>query len=288
MAQVNEAFAAFRNHEFTQQAAYGSLLNGRGLPMIRSASGLLALTSLAFAATPAEAQEAVDPYSLSPEQLFGATVISASRTPEEVWEAPTAIYVISGVDIERAGVTTIPDALRLEPGVGVGQINTSGWAVSVRGFNSALANKLLVLIDGRESYDQLFSGVYWDVQDVALEDIERIEVVRGPGASLWGANAVNGVINIITKRAADTQGALVSVIAGNIEHGSVTARLGGALSDSAHWRIYGRAFSRDGEERVSGGDDNSGWNAWRGGFRFDFSPGPNDALTLQGDVYRSK
>src|SRR4029079_3404557 len=129
--------------------------------------------------------------------------------------APAAVYVLSNEDIKRSGATSIPEALRLVPGVQVARGSTSGCAISVRGFNSALANKLLVLMDGREVYDALFSGVYWDIQDTPLEDIERIEVIRGPGASLWGANAVNGVINIITKKAGDTQGGLASVTVGN-------------------------------------------------------------------------
>src|SRR5262249_13737945 len=137
-----------------------------------------------FAQSAAADPAAVDPYSLSPEQLFSAEVISPSRTPESVWEAPAAISVLTATAIERAGATTLPEALRLIPGVDVARINSSGWAISARGFNSALANKLLVLIDGREIYDPLFSGVYWDVQDTPLADIERIEVVRGPGASL--------------------------------------------------------------------------------------------------------
>ena len=138
---------------------------------------MIALCAAAsMAASEARADDAnVDPYALSPEQLFDATVISASRTPLNVWEAPAAIYVITGADIERSGATSIPEALRLAPAVQVARINASGWAISVRGFNSALANKLLILIDGREVYDPLFSGVYWDVQDTALEDIDRIE-----------------------------------------------------------------------------------------------------------------
>jgi iron complex outermembrane recepter protein len=246
------------------------------------------LAGAALCAPSAQAQDAVDPFELSPEQLFDATVVSVSRESENVWEAPAAVFVITSSDIERSGATSIAEALRLAPGVQVARISTSGWAVSVRGFNSPLTNKLLVLIDGREIYDPLFSGVYWDVQDTALEDIERIEVIRGPGASLWGANAVNGVINIITKDAASTQGALVSVIAGNTERGSITARYGGALGENAHWRVYGRAFEREGQERVIGGDDNSGWRAWRGGFRADFAMSPADNITLQGDLYRSE
>ncbi len=242
----------------------------------------------ALIVTPAWAQDELDPFELSPEQLFGAEVISASRSPESVWEAPAAVYVVSASDIERSGATTIAEALRLVPGVQVARSNTSGWAVSVRGFNSALANKLLVLIDGREIYDPLFSGTYWDVQDTALEDIERIEVIRGPGATLWGANAVNGVINIITRRAADTQGVLISAVAGDAERASVTARYGGAAGENVQWRVYGRAFDRRSQELLAGGDDNSDWQAWRGGFRTDAALNASDALTLQGDIYHSE
>lgn len=254
----------------------------------RGASSLALAASAALAAAPAAAEETVDPFALSPEQLFEAEVISASRSAESVWEAPAAIYVVTASDIERAGATSIPEALRLVPGLQVARINASGWAVSVRGFNSALANKLLVLIDGRETYDPLFSGVYWDAQDTAIEDIERIEVIRGPGASLWGANAVNGVINIITRRAADTQGALVSVIGGNLEEAALTARFGGAAGANTHWRIYGRAFERAGQERLAGGDDNSDWQAFRGGFRVDSTLSESDSLTVQGDLHHSE
>src|SRR5262249_16385776 len=156
---------------------------------------------------------------------------------------------------------------------------------SIRGFNAELANKLLVLIDGREVYDPLFSGVYWDVQDTAIQDIDRIEIVRGPGASLWGANAVNGVINIITKRASDTQGLLVGAAPGNVEQGVVTARYGGELGN-AHWRIYGRYLDRASYDTLSGADANSAWTAWRGGFRADIDRA-RDSFTLQGDVYTS-
>jgi iron complex outermembrane receptor protein len=254
----------------------------------RGGTCLLLAAGAALLASPAAAEESVDPFELSPEQLFEAEVISASRSAESVWDAPTAIYVVTASDIQRSGATSIPEALRLVPGVQVARINTSGWAISVRGFNSVLANKLLVLIDGRETYDPLFSGVYWDVQDTALEDVERIEVIRGPGATLWGANAVNGVINIITRRAADTQGALVSVIAGDAERADVTARYGGTAGENVQWRIYGRAFDRAAQESFAGGDDNSAWQAWRGGFRTDIALNPDDALTLQGDIYHSE
>jgi iron complex outermembrane receptor protein len=258
--------------------------------MIRLRASCLCLAaSAALSGAPAFAQvEDVDPFALSPEQLFGAEVISASRSPESVWEAPAAIYVVSASDIERAGATSIAEALRLVPGVQVARTNTSGWAISVRGFNSPLANKLLVLIDGRETYDPLFSGGYWDVQDTAIEDIERIEVIRGPGASLWGANAVNGVINIITRRAADTQGWLVAATAGDAEEAGVTLRYGGAADARTQWRIYGRAFERGAQETLAGADDNGDWRAWRGGVRIDSELSDRDSLTVQGDVYRSE
>jgi iron complex outermembrane receptor protein len=256
--------------------------------MIRAKRACATLIAGVALGAPAWAQTAVDPYELSPEQLFDATVVAASRTPESVWDTAAAVYVITSDDIQRSGATNIAEALRLAPGVDVARINTSGWAVSVRGFNSALANKLLVLVDGRETYDPLFSGVYWDVQDTALEDIDRIEIIRGPGASLWGANAVNGVINIVTKRASETQGGLVSVIAGDAERGALTARYGGAWGDRGHWRIYGRAFDRDDQELLSGADDNSSWQAWRGGFRSDVALDAHNSLTLQGDIYHSE
>lgn len=232
------------------------------------------------------AADAVDPFALSPEQLFDATVMSVSKTSEDLRDAPAAVYVITSEDIARSGATSIPEALRMVPGLQVARTNASGWAISVRGFNNALANKLLVLIDGREVYDPLFSGVYWDVQDTPLEDIERIEIIRGPGASLWGANAVNGVINIITKSAADTQGTLVSITSGNDDRAIVTARYGGSMGDDAHWRVYGKYLTRTSTQTPAGGDANDAWAEWRGGFRMDWDPNSHgDTFTVQGEVY---
>jgi iron complex outermembrane receptor protein len=240
------------------------------------------------AAQAGEMGEGVDPFALSPEQLFSATVISVSRSAESLKDAAAAVSVITAEDMRSAGATSIPEALRLAPGVEVARVRAGAWAISVRGFNGALANKLLVLIDGREVYDPLFSGVYWDVQDTAIEDIDRIEVIRGPGASLWGANAVNGVINIITKNAADTQGALLSAVAGNQERASLTARFGAARADGTMaWRVYAKAFDRRAEEDpATGRDAPDEWKATRAGFRFDATPG-RDFFTLQGDVYKS-
>jgi iron complex outermembrane receptor protein len=229
--------------------------------------------------------EEVDPFALSPEQLFGATVTSATRTSEKVWDVPAAIYVLSNEDIMRSGATSIPEALRLVPGVEVARINSGGWAVSVRGFNGALANKLLVLMDGREVYDPLFSGVYWDIQDTMLEDIDRIEVIRGPGASLWGANAVNGVINIITKTAAETQGNLASATIGNREQIG-GERYGGTFGENGHYRVYGKYVDRDDSKTLSGANAEDQQIAKRAGFRTDWSANDN-SFTVQGDTYDS-
>jgi iron complex outermembrane receptor protein len=257
------------------------LWNNDGLgPVVILALGVLCATHQARA-------DEVDPFALSPEQLFNATVTSVSKTAEKLGDAPAAIFVLKNEDIMRSGATTIAEALRLVPGVEVIRASASSWAISVRGFNTGLANKLLVLIDGREVYDPLFSGVYWDVQDTALEDIERIEVIRGPGGTLWGANAVNGVINIITKSAKDTKGALASVIAGDKERAIVTGRYG-AQDDNAHWRVYGKYLNHTSTDLPSGIDAQDEWHAWRFGFRTDWDTTPQgDTFTLQGDAYTS-
>lgn len=230
---------------------------------------------------PARAQD-IDYFSLQPDQLLEAEIISVSKKRETFADAAAAIYVISQKDIRRSGVTTIPDALRMVPGVQVAQADSNSWAVSIRGFNSVLTNKLLVLIDGRSVYNPLFAGTYWELQDYVLEDIDRIEVIRGPGGTLWGANAVNGVINIITKSAGETQGNLVSGLYGNQEQGTVSARHGGAFGPSDYYRVYAKYFNRDSYRSPAGGDSVDDWKGGRAGFRADW----NDNLTLQGDVYR--
>jgi iron complex outermembrane receptor protein len=242
-----------------------------------------------FTVKSALAAENVNNFELSPEQLFGATVMSVSKTSEKLMDAPAAIYVISNEDIKRSGATSIPEALRMAPGVDVARVNTSGWAISIRGFNGALANKLLVLIDGREVYDPLFSGVYWDIQDTPLEDIERIEVIRGPGATLWGANAVNGVINIITKSAFDTAGNLLSFTSGNQEKAITTARHGGKLGDNSYYRMYEKSFYRNEQQDLNGGDSNDDWTSHRVGFRADSNnTEERTTFTLQGDAYHNQ
>jgi iron complex outermembrane receptor protein len=230
-----------------------------------------------------------DYFTLSPEQLFDATVISATKTSETWRDTPAAVFVLSGENIKRSGATSIPEALRLVPGVQVAQVNSHSYAVTIRGFNSALANKLLVLIDGRETYDHLFSGVYWDAQDTMLEDIERIEVIRGPGGALWGANAVNGVINVITKNAKKTQGGLASLAAGNQERAAANARYGGKIGKDGHYRVYAKYANRNHQETLSGTDARDEWDAYRTGFRADWESGTDGkTFTLQGDAYRNK
>src|SRR5437016_6565876 len=171
-------------------------------------------------------------------------VTSVSKRPERLARAPSAIQVITQQDIRRSGASSLPEALRLATNLEVAQVDSRQWAISARGLNSTTANKLLVLIDGRTVYTPLFSGVFWDVQDVPLEDIDRIEVISGPGATLWGANAVNGVINVITKNAKDTQGLLLSGGGGTELRGFGTAQYGGTLGSAVHYRVYGSGLTR--------------------------------------------
>ena len=175
------------------------------------------------APAPPEAPELAD---LSLEALMNLQVTSVSKKTQKLSTAAAAVFVITGEDIRRSGATSIPEALRMAPDVQVARIDANKWAVSIRGFNGRFANKLLVLMDGRSLYTPLFSGVFWDVQDTVMEDIDRIEVIRGPGAALWGANAVNGIINIITKSAGQTPGGLVSAGGGTEERGFGTGRYG--------------------------------------------------------------
>lgn len=223
---------------------------------------------------------------LTLEQLMDIEITSVSKKEEPLRSAPAAVYVITGEEIRRSGVTSIPEALRMAPGLQVAQFNANKWAVSARGFNGLFANKLLVLIDGRSVYTPLFAGVFWDVQDTLLEDIDRIEVIRGPGGTLWGANAVNGVISIITKQAGATQGGYIEGGGGKEERGFVGLRYGGKLAEGAFYRGYVKYFSRD--DFVTAADRNAAdsWNTYRGGFRIDWDASARDVVTVQGDIYR--
>ncbi|MBN1418425.1 MAG: TonB-dependent receptor [Planctomycetes bacterium] len=229
--------------------------------------------------------EGTDLTLLSLEELMDIEVTTVSKKREKLLEAPAAVTVITGDDLRRSGARTLPDALRLAPGINVAQIDANKWAVGARGFLLRFSTKLLVLRDGRSIYTPIFSGVYWDAEDTMFEDIDRIEVIRGPGGTLWGANAVNGVINILSKSARETQGLLVNGGAGTEERAFFGARYGGALSERAHYRIYAKYFYRDGSEDTSGHDTRDDWETLRGGFRVDWDMNDDDALMVQGDAY---
>ncbi|MGA1875995.1 MAG: TonB-dependent receptor plug domain-containing protein, partial [bacterium] len=233
-------------------------------------------------------EQSLDFTSLSLEELKQVMIISVLKKPEKLTEATSAISVITQEDIRRSGATSIPELLRRVPGFQVAQMSSNTWAVSARGFNHRYANKLLVLMDGRSLYTPLFSGVYWNVQDISLEDIERIEVIRGPGATLWGANAVNGVINIITRKAKDTQGGLVTSGLGNELKRFSTFRYGGRWGDNAFGRVYLQYSERDSLSYTSGDEGNDQWDSLRGGFRIDRSSSEGDLFTLLGDMYRGR
>ena len=222
---------------------------------------------------------------LTLEELMDIEVYSASKSMQKLSETAAAIFVITQDELRRSGATSIPEALRMVPGMQVARIDANKWAVSSRGFNGRLANKLLVLIDGRSVYSPFFSGVFWEENDTMLEDVDRIEVIRGPGATLWGANAVNGVINVITKKADETQGSLVTVGAGSEEKGFGGIRYGGQLGEHVFFRIYGKYFERDDFIRLAGGSATDGWSMGRGGFRMDWTASGENNITLQGDIY---
>ena len=230
-------------------------------------------------------QEAHKLAQLSLEELMAVRVTSVSKRDQSIADAPAAIYVLTQSDIQRSGATTIADALRTVPGLQVAQQNRYDYAITSRGFEDLFANKLLVMIDGRSVYTPLFSGTYWQVQDTVLEDIDRIEIVRGPGATLWGANAVNGVINIITKNAKDTQGTLLSVGAGSQEQGFATVRYGGKLGEKLFYRVYGKYFDHDSTYLPNNTRAEDKFNMWRGGYRLDWEPSTANTFTLQGDAY---
>jgi iron complex outermembrane receptor protein len=221
---------------------------------------------------------------LTLEQLMDIQVTSVSKGAEDFSKAPSAIFVLTQEDLRRSGVNTIPEALRMVPGVQVAQIDSSTWAVSARGFNSRFANKLLVLIDGRSVYTHVFAGVFWDKQDMMLEDVERIEVIRGPGGTLWGANAVNGVINIITKNAHETTGGQISTGGGNLDRFIGSIRYGEKIGDNASVRVWGKYYNRDNLDDLQGNSAPDEFEAERGGMRLDWDASESNSFTFQGDV----
>ncbi len=251
--------------------------------------GLLCLAVVALMAVPAWPQEIPQDLSnKSLEDLMNIEVTSVSKKEQKLSRTASAIFVITAEDIRRSNATDIPDLLRMVPGLNVAQINANTWAISARGFNGRFSGQLLVLVDGRNVYTPTFGGVFWDVLDFPLEDIERIEVIRGPGGSVWGANAVNGVINIIQKKASETKGALIVAGGGNIDQEFGTTQYGASVGKHFDYRVFAKYFNQNHFDGLTGQDGGDGWHVLRGGFRADGTLSPSDALTVQGDVYTGR
>ncbi len=223
---------------------------------------------------------------LSLEELGNVEITSVSKQSQLLSDAPAAVYVITGEDIRRSGYRRLPEILRLAPNLQVARANAQSYVISARGFGDMNANKLLVLIDGRSVYTPLFSGVFWDMQDVLAEDIERIEVISGPGGTLWGTNAVNGVINVTTRHSRDTQGSLVGLGTGTEATEGFT-RFGGRFGESGSYRVYGKGFEFRDSVTASGAHRDDRWSRGSGGFRMDHAR-DRDAITLQGDVFETE
>jgi iron complex outermembrane receptor protein len=222
---------------------------------------------------------------VSIENLMNMEVTSVSKKEQKLSQVAAAIFVITQEDIRSSGALNIPDLLRMVPGLDVAQINANTWAITARGFNAEFSNELLVMVDGRNIYTETFGGVYWDVLNAPLEDIERIEVIRGPGGTSWGANAVNGVINIITKKASETRGALVVAGGGNLDQGFGTAQYGGSLGKSTDYRVYSQYFNQDHMPDPTGQNGGDGWHILQGGFRTDSALSSKDTLMVEGSLY---
>ena len=225
---------------------------------------------------------------LSLEDLSDIQVTSVSRKPQELSAVGAAVFVITQDDIRHSGATNIPDVLRMVPGVHVAQMDANTWAISIRGFTDRYGDKVLVLIDGRSVYTPTSSGVNWDQQDVPLEDIERVEVIRGPGGTVWGANAVNGVINIITKSAEDTRGGLVSASGGSQRFGQGLVQYGGTLGSKGAYRVFGDYSNIGNSPAPAGPPLIDGWHKSHGGFRSDWTLTPQDSMTVQGDLFQAR
>lgn len=222
---------------------------------------------------------------LSLAELGNVEVTTASKEPEKISKTPAAIFVLTQEDIRRSGATSIPEVLRLVPGVEVARINSNQWSVNIRGLGSGFSKSVLVLIDGRSVYTPLYAGVYWDVQNVLLEDVERIEVIRGPGGTIWGSNAVNGVINIITQNSKDTRGTYVSTRAGNVDQNQGGIRYGGTHGNNLNYRAYAMGFGQNPEFHPGGGNYDA-WQLGQAGFRTDSQLTDQDSLTVQGDLHK--
>ena len=243
-------------------------------------------SSTAWAQADGSGASPADLKALSMEQLMALEVTSVSRTAERFAESASAVQVITGEEIRRSGATNLAEALRLATNLQVARLNAYAWIISARGFNSVFANKLLVMIDGRTVYTPLFGGVSWDVQNLLLEDVDRIEVVSGPGGTLWGANAVNGVINIITRSASRTRGVYATASVGTFRRDHAALRYGARIGENLSFRVYGQRFSWGETELAAGGPANDAWGLLQGGFRMDWeAPDGGSRLSIQGGLY---
>ena len=240
--------------------------------------------------SPAQGEESnIDDYlQLSLQDLLSVEVTSVSKTEQSLRDVATAVYVIDSEDIRRSGATSIPEILSIVPGVNVGRITGQHWAVSARGFNDQRANKLLVLLDGRSIYSPFYGGVFWDMQDVLFEDIDRIEVIRGPGGTIWGANAVNGIINIITRHTKETQGSFIKGTFGNEIKSILSGRHGKQIDGNSFYRVYAKRTNKDGTLSFDGTDEDNDIEFLQTGFRYDSTLHNNNTLTFQGDIYRGE
>lgn len=262
------------------------------LSLVRQAALLsrcfVAVSLAMLVASPAWGQKQVDLADQSLTDLMNISVTSVSKKEQKLSRTASAIFVITAEDIRRSGATNIPDLLRMVPGLNVAQINANTWAVTARGFNARFSNDLLVLLDGRSVYTPTFDGVYWDVLDLPLEDIDRIEVIRGPGASVWATNAINGVVNIITKKTSETQGGFAEVAAGNVNQGFGTVQYGGSIGRRTSFRAFVKYLNANHFPNAAGQDGGDGWNDTRIGVRADTNLSANDSLTFEGDLYRGR
>src|SRR5579872_3341757 len=233
-------------------------------------------------------QPRIDLTEMKLEDLMNVRVTSVSKKEQPLSRSAAAVYVISQEDIKRSGATNIPDLLRMAPGVDVEQVDANEWAISIRGFNARYSNKVLVLIDGRSVYTPSFSGVFWEHLDMPIEDIERIEVIRGPGATVWGANAVNGVISILTKSSKDTPGGLITAGAGSQLAEEGLLQYGGVAGNSGSYRAFAKYFDVRNSAMDNGTQANDHWARSHGGFRTDWNMGKSDSLMVQGDLFSNQ
>jgi len=263
---------------------YGFLLSSRGV-IVAAMSTLF----IGLAVRQVQAQEAKPDLSqLSLDNLASMEIVSVAKKSQKLADAAAAIFVITNEDIRRSGLTNLAELLRTVPGLDVAQIDANKWAITTRGFNERFADRTLFLMDGRTIYSPLTSGVSWDVQETVLEDVDRIEVIRGPGATLWGANAMDGVVNIITKKAADTQGLLVATTASIDSRKSATVRLGKRLGSRGHYRLSAQFMNDAGHTQADGQPAADAWRDMRAGFRSDWDLSAGSTLTVQGDIYKAK